>query len=146
MQNYPLKTDGIKLTTELPKHTKGVFRPFTISDIEDPIIVVNGGFLFRVLYPSVLVSYVFTNMNKPKNWEDPQDDISYTEIASFTISLCTASCGIGVEPLYSENGFLRALYRFHVYYTERRFCVDLEYYYQLRQILIHGKQVMTALH
>ena len=43
-------------------------------DIEAPI-VFNSGFSFRVLYPSVLLSCVFTNMHKPKNWEDPQNDI-----------------------------------------------------------------------
>ena len=59
-------------------------------------------------------------MNKPKNWEDPQDDIPYTKIVSFAISLSTASCGVGVEHLYAEDGFMRALYHFHIYYTARR--------------------------
>ena len=43
-------------------------------------------------------------MHKPKNWEDPQDNIAYIEIVSFAISLSTASCGVGVEPLYAEMG------------------------------------------
>ena len=67
----------------------------TISDVEATTVVVNAGFLFRMLYPSVLLSYVFTNMNMSKIREDNQDDIPYTEVASFAISLSIAACGSG---------------------------------------------------
>ena len=73
-----------------------------------------------MLYPSVLLSYVFTNLQKPKNWKVPQDDIPYTEVVSFDISFSTTSCGVGVIHFYAENTFIRALYRFHIYYTVRR--------------------------
>ena len=56
-------------------------------------------------HTSVLLSYVLTSMFKPKNWENPQDNIPYTEVVSFTISLSTASCSIGIKHLYAENGF-----------------------------------------
>ena len=118
--NYPLKIDDVKLTTEPSKYTNGISRYLlTISDIKAPIIVVNGELSFRVFYPSVLLSYVFTNMHKPKNWKYPQNDIPNAEIVSFAL-LVLPSCGVGVEHLYAENNLMRALYRFHVYYTVRR--------------------------
>ena len=50
----------------------------------------------------------------------------------FTVSLPTVACGIGVKHHYAENTFMRALYRFHVYYT-------------VRQILLrHGMLLPTA--
>ena len=91
--------------------------PFLILN---PIIVANAGFLLRVLYPSVLFSYVFTNMHKPNNWEDPQDDNPYTEIVAFAVSLSTASFGIVVKHLYAENSFMWALHCFQANYTVRR--------------------------
>ena len=36
-----------------------------------------------------------------------------TEVVSFSVSLSTASCGVGVEYLYAENKFMCALYCFH---------------------------------
>ena len=38
-------------------------------------------------------------MHKPKNWEDHQDDIPYTEVVSFAVSLSTASSDVGIEHL-----------------------------------------------
>ena len=74
LSNYPLKIDGVKLTTDSLRYANGIVRcPLTISDVESPTVVVNDGFSFRVLYPSVLLLYVFTN--KPKNWEVPQDNV-----------------------------------------------------------------------
>ena len=71
LPNYPLKIDHVKLTTELPRYKNGISRcQLTISDIEAPTIVVNAGFSFRVFYPSLLLSYVFTNLHKPKIWKD----------------------------------------------------------------------------
>ena len=88
MPSYPLKTDDVRLTTEPPKCTNAISRcPLTISDNEAPIIVVNAGFSFQVLFPRVLLYYVFTNINKANNWKDPHDDIPYTGVASFAVSL-----------------------------------------------------------
>ena len=65
LPNYPFKGDDANLSTELQKYTNGIFRCLlTISDIEAPIIVVNAVFSFRVLYPSVILSYVITNNQK----------------------------------------------------------------------------------
>ena len=57
-------------------------------------------------------------MHKPKDWEGPEDDILRAEVVSFAVSLSTASCGDRFEHLYAEKKFERALYRFHVYYTD----------------------------
>ena len=82
-------------------------------------------------------------MNKPKNREDSQDDIPFTEIVSFAISLSTASCGVGVEHLYVENSFMHALYWFHVYYTMRRILWRLGVLLPAAPNFDQGKQVLV---
>ena len=60
--------------------------------MEAPTVMVNTGFSFRVIYPVfTLLLYVFTNMNIPMKWADPQDDISFNEVVLLAVRLAPAA-------------------------------------------------------